>query len=66
MSDTFHKEYKPLSEGQRLWIGKIKEQAEVLESMFDDINTPDMGREIAVAKTKLEESIMWAVKGLTK
>ncbi|MBV6446339.1 MAG: hypothetical protein IFNCLDLE_02632 [Ignavibacteriaceae bacterium] len=66
MADTFRKEYKELSEGQKLWMNKIKETAEILESMYNDINTPDMGREIALAKTKLEESVMWAVKGLTK
>jgi hypothetical protein len=65
MNDTFRKEYKPLTDGQKEYMAKIKEEASELETLFNDINTPDIGREIALAKTNLEQSVMWAVKGLT-
>lgn len=65
MSDTFRKEYKPLTEEQKAMMLRVKEQAEVLEQMFNEANTPDVGRLISLAKTSLEESIMWAVKAIT-
>lgn len=65
MADTFRKEYTPLTDQQKAIMMKVKEQAEVLLNLFDEANTPNSGREIALAKTKLEESIMWAVKGIT-
>ena len=66
MSDTFRKEYKPLSEKQKDMIADVKNIATILEELFTLIDTPDCGREIAIAKTNLEQSIMWAVKGITK
>jgi hypothetical protein len=44
----------------------VKNLAEDLYSRFSLFSDPTNGREIALAKTKLEESIMWAVKGMTK
>ena len=64
--DTFRKEYKPMSPELQALLTTVKEAAEVLEKYFNDTTTPNNGREMALAKTKLEESIMWAVKGLTK
>lgn len=64
--DTFRKEYTPLTDAQKEMVLKIKQKADELEALFDEVNTPNIGREIALAKTKLEESIMWAVKGVTK
>lgn len=66
MSDTFRKEYRPLTDSEKESMEKIKIKAEELETLFDEVNNPNIGREIALAKTKLEESIMWAVKGITK
>lgn len=63
--DKFRKEYKQLTDSQKESMLKIKNKAEELDLLFDEINDPTMGREIALAKTKLEESIMWAVKGIT-
>lgn len=65
MTDTFRKEYKPLTEGQKEMMIKVKALAEELEALFNEANTPNIGREIALAKTKLEEAIMWAIKGIT-
>jgi len=47
-------------------MAHIKVTAEELEKSFNLITTPESGREISLSKTKLEESIMWAIKGLTK
>lgn len=65
MTDTFRKEYKPLSEEQKTQMIAIKGIAESLESAINTSTTPQNGREIALAKTNLEQAIMWAVKGIT-
>ena len=68
MTDVFRKEYKPLSEDTKEHIAFMKEKADNLLHEFNmctnlELN-PD-GRAMALAKTKLEESIMWAVKAIT-
>lgn len=66
MTDTFRKEYTKLTDGQKEYMAKIKEKASELELLFNEVNMlPNAGREIAIAKTNLEQSIMWAIKGLT-
>jgi hypothetical protein len=66
MIDTFRKKYKPISDEQKIQINLIKGIAELLEEAFNESTTSDNGREMAIAKTQLETSIMWAVKGITK
>ncbi len=68
MTDTFRKEYKPLSDNQKEMIDLIKDKA---ESLLWALNQPvehevivDM-RQMAIAKTNLEQSIMWAIKSIT-
>ena len=48
-------------------VAQIKEEAEGLWSTLNwhTVNYKSGQREIALAKTKLEEAIMWAVKGMT-
>lgn len=65
MADVFRKEYKELSEQQKALMNSIKTQAETLYTLMEEANTSENGREIACAKTKLEEAVMWAVKGIT-
>ena len=65
MTDVFRKTYKPTTVEMSAFILKLKEKAEELYSILDEAATPNNGREIALAKTNLEQSIMWAVKGLT-
>jgi len=66
MTDTFRKEYKPLSDDQKAYLNLFKERAEALFNEFDAANflNPDM-RSMSIAKTNLEQSIMWAVKSIT-
>ena len=66
MSDTFRKIYKPMTPDVQKAIDVIKDQAELIEGEIIGNTTSDNGREMSLAKTKLEESIMWAVKGITK
>lgn len=60
MKDTFVKVYTPLSETSKQLIFKIKETADQLEALFDLVNS----REMSIAKTNLEQTIMWGVKAV--
>lgn len=66
MADTFRQEYRKLTDAELQSMKTLKQMAQDMEDYLNEMNTPNMGREIALAKTKLEEAIMWAVKGLTK
>lgn len=66
MSDVFRKEYKPLSDDQKAYMDLFKIKAAELMHEFECSNflKPDP-RYMALAKTALEESVMWAVKAIT-
>lgn len=67
MPDTFRKEFKPLTDEQKAWMDAVKTKADELLLAIDRVregNYPG-NREIALAKTNLEQAIMWAVKGIT-
>lgn len=59
---VFRQEYRELTEEEKQRVLDIKTKAEELYELFDASTSP---REMALAKTKLEESVMWAVKGVT-
>jgi len=61
MSDTFRIEYVKLSDEKTNLITRIKLTAELLEDLF---NTVESSRELSLAKTNLEQSIMWATKAI--
>lgn len=61
MTDTFRKEYNSLHKLHG-FEKELKTKAEELEAMFKHIE----GREMSLAITNLEQSIMWAVKALYK
>ncbi len=68
-TDTFRKEYKPLSDIQKSQMEVIKERAEDLLAAMNDVSQPEERSErsrcMAIARTNLETAIMWAVKGVT-
>lgn len=67
--DTFRKEYTPLSEKQKADMGNIKGEAVVLldamNKAVDPSERSEASRCMAIARTNLEQAIMWAVKGVT-
>lgn len=62
MSDTFRKTPRALTVGDLAAVDRIKDTASTLHALFDS-ESPN--RELAIAKTRLEEAVMWAVKGVT-
>ena len=68
MTDTFRKEYKPLSDKQKEMMELIKDKAESLLFAFNQPEEHEVNvdmRKMAIAKTNLEQSIMWAIKAIT-
>lgn len=56
-------EYRTLSAVEERQVKLIKEAGQSFLDLCDSIAA---SREISLAKTKVEEAVMWAVKGITK
>lgn len=54
--------YRVLSEEEKELMGAIKDKGEELLSL---IQSCGISRELAIARTKTEEAVMWAVKHVT-
>jgi hypothetical protein len=65
-ADVFRKAYRPLSDDQKFHMEKIKDLAEQLHIAFElaEAVSP-VGRHMSLAKTNLEQSVMWAIKSIT-
>lgn len=56
-------QYRVLTEDEKVLMVAIKDKGQEFLDLLDSL-TQD--RETALARTKIEEAVMWAVKGLTK
>ena len=64
---VFQEEYRELSASEKEHIAEIKRLALNLFCMYPQtVDQRGASREISLAMTALEESVMWAVKGITK
>lgn len=54
--------YRVLSDQEKADMQAVKDQGLALWNSFDRIGT---SREMSLAKTKIEEAVMWAVKHIT-
>lgn len=61
-NDVFRKQYTPLTDEQKARVLAVKEKAEALLKEFG--NSGDLLC-LVHAKERLEEAVMWAVKGIT-
>ena len=55
MDNVMRHEYKVLSDAEKAWMKEVK-----------DLDVIGSSRELSLAKTKIEEAVMWAVKHITK
>lgn len=62
MNDT-RQTYRQLSEAETGHISAVKQSGEDFLATLRERGLE--GREIALARTKIEEAVMWAVKGIT-
>lgn len=58
----FRPKYRELNDDEKDFLGDVKARAGALGELLDQI---PQSREVSLAKTKLEECVMWAVKGIT-
>lgn len=75
--DTFRKEYTPLNDRQKELVFQLKSKADELESLFEnskwelinmeasDKAIQEFSRAFALAQTNLQQSLFWAVYGVT-
>jgi len=64
MQNVFRKSYTELSDDTKKRIEQIKDDAQKLYESIDWAVNADP-RMIALAKTNLEQAVMWAVKAIT-
>lgn len=58
--DTFRKVYRPLSDDAKKLVEDIKDTAKLLITLLEKVKS----REMSLAVTNLEQSIMWATKAV--
>ena len=63
VNNVMRHEYKVLSEVDKQWMKEVKDLGLAFHSLIDVIGS---SRELSIAKTKIEEAVMWAVKHITK
>lgn len=62
VNNTMRHKYRVLSDAEKLNMQAIKDAG---LAFHDQIAGLGNGREISLAKTKVEEAVMWAVKHIT-
>lgn len=63
VNNVMRHEYRVLSDIEKLAMQTIKDQGLALHDTFDKLGA---SRELSLAKTKVEEAVMWAVKHITR
>lgn len=62
VNNTMRHQYRVLSEEEKKQMRNIKDMG---QQFLDYISAMSSSREISIAKTKIEEAVMWAVKHVT-
>lgn len=63
LNNVMRHEYKILTMEEKAQMGAIKDAGLAFHTLVDSLGN---SREVSMAKTKIEEAVMWAVKHLTK
>lgn len=62
VNNTMRHAYRVLSDEEKANMQKIKDDGLAFHQFIDSLG---QSRELSVAKTKIEEAVMWAVKHIT-
>lgn len=62
VNNAMRHQYKVLSEEEKLAMQKIKDDG---LTFYEYLTSLGNSRELSLAKTKIEEAVMWAVKHVT-
>lgn len=63
VNNTMRHQYRVLSDEEKAQMQKIKDMGLEMLTYIDSVGA---SREMSLAKTKIEEAVMWAVKHVTK
>lgn len=63
VNNTMRHAYRVLSEAEKANMQAIKDQGLAFHELVSGIGE---SRELSIAKTKIEEAVMWAVKHITR
>ena len=63
INNVMRHEYRVLSDEEKIQMRQIKD---IGREFWEFVDRMGQTRELALAKTKIEEAVMWAVKHLTK
>ena len=63
VNNVMRHEYRVLNENEKLQMQAIKDKGLEFFELLDSIG---QSRELSLAKTKLEECVMWGVKHITR
>ena len=62
VNNTMRHQYRVLTEAEKAEMQRIKDMGAELHTYLNIIGS---SRELSIAKTKIEEAVMWAVKHVT-
>jgi hypothetical protein len=63
VNNTMRHNYRVLTETEKEAMQKIKDDGLALHELVGSLG---QSRELSIAKTKIEEAVMWAVKHITR
>lgn len=63
MSDPMRREYRPLTDVEKKTMDSVKS---IGQNFYDACDLIGTSRELSLAKTKVEEAVMWAVKHISR
>lgn len=63
VNNTMRHTYRVLNESEKAAMTQIKDMGQIFNEFVSGLPS---SREFSLAKTKMEEAVMWAVKGITK
>ncbi len=62
INNTMRHKYRVLSDAEKTQMGMVKDAGLMFHDMLTGLGN---SRELSLAKTKIEEAVMWAVKHIT-
>lgn len=63
VNNVMRHQYRVLSDDEKALMQQIKDEGLALYNLFENAGN---SRELSIAKTKVEEAVMWGVKHITK
>lgn len=62
-NNVMRHEYRTLSDAEKAAMQRLKDDGRALHEYVDSLGN---SRELSIAKTKIEEAVMWACKHVTR